>query len=526
MEELNWVKVKEATDKLKSAIDKLPLTQYTGKQQGVFNAISSPKYDNLYFLISKQSEILYDVLKENRSPVPVTELGSYPLPKKIDLKFISLRYTFFSLNQLPRITEGTPDFCGAIQPPEDSYPPFGHIVILTNNEMPTLAMIGTKQKHDLFQFYSILTAKNPIISSLRNIHYFPLLYPSQWSSDYEWQESTKVYFITEEFKRETAKINAGTVVKTPSQQGNDNYLISNENGDVCEIEARFVTSQTSPHANAVIIDSPEETETQEIVAKIKEEIEEKTEEEDGEHYYAKMDDDYESTFSPPPPTLPRAVYYRPKPEFSKEHPHIGKLSKMQIENRRITKILQKTCVSKIEEFNFYDREPTEQTSTTGELEEKPEEERNEEPQEINAIRETLQLQEKHEELNDQEENKEESNGQIEEEKTEQNQEEAKEEPNKQVQEERLEHSQEEVNREQKDKVQRMQMIDESNEDEEGKPKEIHGEVAPPTKSQNYSITEPKFSTAAKTLFIPKNQKLQFTAGRPKLKIVLKPPKKQ
>ena len=589
MEELDWKRVKEATDKLKSAIDKLPLGQ--GKQQGAISAISSSKYDNLYFLISKQSEILADVLKEKRTPLEIDELPNYSLPKKIDFKFISARYTIFSLSNLPRITEGTPEFCGAIQPPENSFPPFGHIVILTNNETPTLAMIGTKGKNDTFSFYSVVTMKNPFIASMRNIHYFPLLYPKTWSSEYEWSEGTDVFYLTGEGKRETVKINIGKVAKTPSQQGNDCYLINNENGETCEVEARFVTSTVSPHANAVIEETQEEVETREIVEKIKAKNKVKIEEEEEEPNYAEIDgEEYEETLSPPP-SLPRAVYYRPKPEFSKENPHICKLSKVQIEYRKITKVLQKTCISKIKEFNFYDREETEQTSTNTEQEKL--EQLDEEKEDKNEY--------KYEE--DQEENRDNKNDNAYEEEQDESKEDKDdgnyEEPQKENKEDRndftyeelqinsKEEKEDEAQKEQteenekippKENTERMQIIEEEQEflgeqkpetNEENKQEEETDAKTDESKqeeakdvieesrqessvnentilekaetvSNNESalretpaenietkeiIPEPKFTTAAKTLFIPKSQKSKMPVITPRLKIIFRPPKK-
>lgn len=356
--------LKKITDKIKQTLDKFPVKH---GQKSSAN-LSGPQYDTSYFQLSTQTDSFREVINNTKTLDQTEPYEHIPPPKKIEAKFINIRYNIFVNAEIPRIEKQKYPFCGAIQPAIDSKPPLGQFVVAIIDCKPQFGMIGANTLSERYQFYNVSIMKGHVSLLPKDICYFPILYPTVFDQDYEYPHGQEVFVLMNLENQADIRILLGTVTKTPSENKSTQYTIQLTNGEATNVEARFITSIYSPH---------NENKNPKLFDKLKRESTSGA----FKNKFNVEDLLFEPPNSPPPQIHPNVKWgmqeYYPFPQARS-----GRLSKKAAENVRIARALFKAGESENTTYNFVLENPSEASEESA----PPEREEPEPPRPIEKIK--------------------------------------------------------------------------------------------------------------------------------------------
>lgn len=237
------------TKNIKRILSMMPIRTH-GNKYIIDGVVTDVSQDEHYFEIQEQYKKLKKLICNFKLKTPEYSNIHISPPKRVDQKYLSIRFQHFALYDMPITEEDGTLLCGSIQPPSHFEPPFGHIVISDFQCEKCLCMVGFKQNDDCFVVYS-LKDKYGLTVPRHTFTYFPLTYPSAFSEHCEYEVDSEVYYLENFEDMDMATVHIGVVVTTPSQQKSEDlmtsYTLKTKEGNEVNIEARYVTSLNSPH---------------------------------------------------------------------------------------------------------------------------------------------------------------------------------------------------------------------------------------------------------------------------------------
>lgn len=334
MSVIDLTALKKITERLKSTLDKFPVKN---GQKSSAN-LASPQFDTTYYQLTSQTESFRQVVTSSNGINLHDKIEKTPPPKKIESKFIQIRYNSFVNSEIPIIETTNQPFCGSIQPPMGSKPPLGHFIIAMIDNKPQFGMIGLNPSSNKIQFYNVSIMKGFATITSQDICYFPILYPKIFTPECEYHCGDEVYVLDNLEFQQDIKILFGKVIKSPSENGNTQYTIQLSNGDTINSEARFVTSIYSPHCENQNTKLYENLQKNSYLGVFKNKFDE--------------DDLLFEVPNSPPPQRSREVKWGLQEYYPFPQARSGRLSKKAAENVRIARALIKAGESENTRYQF------------------------------------------------------------------------------------------------------------------------------------------------------------------------------
>jgi len=244
MKMINRSKLTEITNSIKEITDKMQISDVPQRIFGI-DTVQSTVNDELFYNLLKNGDYLKNLVDNSPDYVDNDDIPVIPPPKKFDKKFIGIRLVNFFKGPIPITKKYSSPFCGSIQPQADFEPFFGDIILLMRDSKYILAMMGQNHSDKVFLCYDVITGEK-ILCCLNQITYFPHAYPDIFSIECEWAHDTPVFYVQIN-QDDSFLIEEGRIVRSPTENHNAIYQVLKENGDVVEVEARYIAPRVSPH---------------------------------------------------------------------------------------------------------------------------------------------------------------------------------------------------------------------------------------------------------------------------------------